>query len=131
MAQAWRLFRFAFKSSKKPMRDPNFWQRVKPSEIRARGETPPAWMTFDDEWVDEASIAQEILELPGIKSSLARATKYAVIPPSSDEEEEEVEKDLEEVEELTDDDLEQEEDKVSIVPENVTRQIRPPAKISM
>ncbi|KAK7985774.1 MFS general substrate transporter [Apiospora saccharicola] len=34
-------------------RDPEFWQRVKPTEIRARGELVPAWMTFDDQWVDE------------------------------------------------------------------------------
>jgi POT family proton-dependent oligopeptide transporter len=26
---------------------------VKPSVIRARGDTVPTWMTFDDEWVDE------------------------------------------------------------------------------
>jgi POT family proton-dependent oligopeptide transporter len=35
------------------MRDPVFWDRVKPSSIRARGETIPEWMTFDDAWVDE------------------------------------------------------------------------------
>jgi proton-dependent oligopeptide transporter, POT family len=52
MGKAWKLFRFAYKSSK-GFRDPEFWQRVKPSEIRARGEIVPTWMTFDDEWVDE------------------------------------------------------------------------------
>jgi POT family proton-dependent oligopeptide transporter len=53
MGKAWKLFRFALKNSKKGLRDPEFWQRVKPSEIRARGEAVPEWMTFDDEWVDE------------------------------------------------------------------------------
>ncbi len=53
MGKAWKLFRLASKSSKKGFRDPEFWQRVKPSEIRARGEVVPEWMTFDDEWVDE------------------------------------------------------------------------------
>ncbi|KAJ6784948.1 hypothetical protein PWT90_10738 [Aphanocladium album] len=52
MGKAWKLVRFAFKESK-GLRDPEFWSRVKPSEIRARGETVPAWMTFDDAWVDE------------------------------------------------------------------------------
>ncbi|KAK6821236.1 MFS general substrate transporter [Apiospora arundinis] len=46
------LIRFAYKKST-GFRDPEFWQRVKPTEIRARGETVPAWMTFDDQWVDE------------------------------------------------------------------------------
>lgn len=52
MGKAWKLVRFATKKSK-GFRDPDFWHRVKPSEIRARGEPVPAWMTFDDEWVDE------------------------------------------------------------------------------
>lgn len=52
MGKAWKLFRLASKKSKS-FRDPEFWQRVKPSEIRARGEPVPKWMTFDDEWVDE------------------------------------------------------------------------------
>lgn len=52
MGKAWKLFRLAYKKSKS-IRDPEFWQRVKPSEIRARGEPVPEWMTFDDEWVDE------------------------------------------------------------------------------
>jgi POT family proton-dependent oligopeptide transporter len=30
-----------------------FWDRAKPSNVVARGETPPKWMTFDDKWVDE------------------------------------------------------------------------------
>ncbi|CAG8975201.1 hypothetical protein HYALB_00004262 [Hymenoscyphus albidus] len=61
MAKAGKLVRLAFKgrwswnlnTTKGNLRDPNFWDRVKPSEIRARGEVVPAWMTFDDEWVDE------------------------------------------------------------------------------
>lgn len=38
---------------KKNLRDEDFWNRCKPSAIRARGETVPSWMTFDDAWVDE------------------------------------------------------------------------------
>ncbi|CAG8957163.1 hypothetical protein HYFRA_00009364 [Hymenoscyphus fraxineus] len=61
MAKAGKLVRLAFKgrwswnlnTTKRNLRDPKFWDRVKPSEIRARGEVVPAWMTFDDEWVDE------------------------------------------------------------------------------
>ncbi|KAK8104424.1 peptide transporter PTR2-A [Apiospora kogelbergensis] len=49
---ALKLIGFAYRKST-GLRDPEFWQRVKPSEIRARGETVPAWMTFDDQWVDE------------------------------------------------------------------------------
>ncbi|KAH7113264.1 MFS peptide transporter-like protein Ptr2 [Dendryphion nanum] len=51
MGKAYKLIRLAFKKSK--FRDPEFWNKVKPSEIRARGETVPSWMTFDDAWVDE------------------------------------------------------------------------------
>jgi POT family proton-dependent oligopeptide transporter len=61
MSKAWKLIRLAFKGRgswnpstlKKNMRDPDFWHKVKPSVMRSRGETVPAWMTFDDEWVDE------------------------------------------------------------------------------
>ncbi|PVI05442.1 PTR2-domain-containing protein [Periconia macrospinosa] len=61
MGKAWKLIRFAFKGKgswnprtfAKNVRDPNFWNDAKPSVIRARGEEPPEWMTFDDEWVDE------------------------------------------------------------------------------
>jgi len=61
LPKAWKLVRLAFKGRgswnpttfKKNMRDPAFWEVVKPSAIRARGETVPEWMTFDDEWVDE------------------------------------------------------------------------------
>ncbi|KAK8852169.1 PTR2-domain-containing protein [Apiospora arundinis] len=52
LPRAFKLIRFAYKKST-GFRDPEFWQRVKPTEIRARGETVPAWMTFDDQWVDE------------------------------------------------------------------------------
>lgn len=51
MAKAFKLIRFANKKSK--FKDPEFWNKVKPSELRARGEPVPAWMTFDDAWVDE------------------------------------------------------------------------------
>jgi POT family proton-dependent oligopeptide transporter len=61
LPKAWKLVRLAFKGRgswnpntfKKNMRDPKFWDVVKPSAIRARGETVPEWMNFDDEWVDE------------------------------------------------------------------------------
>lgn len=52
MGKSWKLWRFAYKKSK-GFRDPLFWERVKPSEMRSRGETLPSWMTFDDLWVDE------------------------------------------------------------------------------
>lgn len=32
------------------MRDPNFWQNVKPSVL---GANKPEWMNFDDVWVEE------------------------------------------------------------------------------
>jgi POT family proton-dependent oligopeptide transporter len=55
MGRAAKLIRLAFKKSTKKncLKDEGFWERVKPSTIRANGETPPAWMTFDDAWVDE------------------------------------------------------------------------------
>jgi POT family proton-dependent oligopeptide transporter len=55
MGRAAKLIKFAFKSSPKKncFKDEGFWDRIKPSAIRARGESPPAWMTFDDAWVDE------------------------------------------------------------------------------
>ncbi|ROT36371.1 POT family protein [Sodiomyces alkalinus F11] len=31
----------------------SFWQSIRPSEVTASGEQKPAWMTFDDAWVDE------------------------------------------------------------------------------
>lgn len=52
MGKMWKLVRLAMKKSK-GFRDPEFWHRVKPSEIRMRGEAVPDWMTFDDAWVDE------------------------------------------------------------------------------
>ncbi|KAF2635197.1 PTR2-domain-containing protein [Massarina eburnea CBS 473.64] len=55
MGTAFKLIRLASKRSKSwnPKKDPEFWERVKPTALRARGETVPGWMTFDDEWVDE------------------------------------------------------------------------------
>jgi POT family proton-dependent oligopeptide transporter len=56
MGRATKLIRLAFKKStnkKNVFKDEGFWERIKPSTIRANGEEPPAWMTFDDEWVDE------------------------------------------------------------------------------
>lgn len=52
MGKAWKLLRLAYKRSH-GFRDAEFWERVKPSSFRSRNETLPAWMSFDDEWVDE------------------------------------------------------------------------------
>jgi POT family proton-dependent oligopeptide transporter len=55
MGKAFKLIRFATKKSPKgnKFKDEGFWERVKPSALRASGETVPSWMTFDDAWVDE------------------------------------------------------------------------------
>jgi len=57
LASALRLLRYASRGrwswnpvlTWKQMNAADFWDRVKPSKVVAR----PAWMTFDDEWVDE------------------------------------------------------------------------------
>ncbi|KAL4873699.1 hypothetical protein BDV12DRAFT_207511 [Aspergillus spectabilis] len=57
VAKAFRLWAYAMKPhwSWNPIkllrncREPGFWERVKPSNIRHK----PYWMTFDDRWVDE------------------------------------------------------------------------------
>lgn len=36
-------------NSVRNFQDPNMWDQAKPSKIA----NPPAWMTFDDAWVDE------------------------------------------------------------------------------
>lgn len=59
MATAYKLLRLAFKGrwswnlaqTKRNFKDPEFWNAVKPSNIAPADR--PAWMTFDDEWVDE------------------------------------------------------------------------------
>lgn len=55
MGKAFKLMGLAIKKSprKNVFKDDDFWSRVKPSAYRSRGETMPAWLTFDDEWVDE------------------------------------------------------------------------------
>ena len=55
MGKAFKLIGFGIKKSprKNTFKDDGFWARIKPSELRARGEAVPAWMTFDDAWVDE------------------------------------------------------------------------------
>ncbi|KAH7355717.1 MFS peptide transporter-like protein Ptr2 [Pyrenochaeta sp. MPI-SDFR-AT-0127] len=55
MGKAFKLIRFGIKKSprKNTFKDNDFWARIKPSEIRARGDAVPTWMTFDDAWVDE------------------------------------------------------------------------------
>jgi len=59
MATAFKLLRLAFKGrwswnlaqTKRNFKDPEFWNVVKPSNIAPADR--PAWMTFDDAWVDE------------------------------------------------------------------------------
>lgn len=59
LASALRLWRFAArgKFSLNPIKTyrnltaPDFWENAKPS--KQVGESKPAWMTFDDQWVDE------------------------------------------------------------------------------
>lgn len=59
LATAFRLWRHAARGrwSWNPvelirlMNAPDFWENAKPSKIS--GEATPAWMTFDDQWVDE------------------------------------------------------------------------------
>ncbi|KAL5116317.1 hypothetical protein ACEQ8H_005775 [Pleosporales sp. CAS-2024a] len=55
MGRAAKLIRLAFKKStrKNCFKDEGFWERVKPSSLRGNGHSLPAWMTFDDAWVDE------------------------------------------------------------------------------
>merc|ERR1711939_266758 len=36
------------------IRDPEFWERIKPSQVERRDPAgKPSWMTFDDQWVSE------------------------------------------------------------------------------
>lgn len=51
LAKALKLWAFAWKSSpnRKSLRDGQFWERVKPSNL----QTKPVWMNFDDAWVDQ------------------------------------------------------------------------------
>lgn len=59
LAQAVRAWRFAARGKwswnpvkcYKQMKAPGFWDAVKPSTLAPGGR--PAWMTFDDVWVDE------------------------------------------------------------------------------
>ncbi|BEI86742.1 hypothetical protein CcaverHIS002_0700880 [Cutaneotrichosporon cavernicola] len=61
LAGALHIFKFAAKGQWslnpvtlfKRLGSNEFWDRAKPSQVEARGETPPSWMTFDDKWVDE------------------------------------------------------------------------------
>ncbi|KLT43964.1 PTR2-domain-containing protein [Cutaneotrichosporon oleaginosum] len=61
LAGALHIFKYAAKGQWtlnpvkmfKRMGSDSFWNRAKPSQVVARGETPPSWMTFDDKWVDE------------------------------------------------------------------------------
>ncbi|KAJ6150718.1 hypothetical protein N7470_007312 [Penicillium chermesinum] len=49
-SQAFRLWRLSMKGSDEVPPESDNWDRVKPSRF---GPEKPAWMTFDDEWVDE------------------------------------------------------------------------------
>ncbi|USP76397.1 hypothetical protein yc1106_03671 [Curvularia clavata] len=55
MGKAFKLVKFAMKNSprKNTFKDEGFWERVKPSSLRANNQAVPSWMTFDDAWVDE------------------------------------------------------------------------------
>jgi POT family proton-dependent oligopeptide transporter len=55
MGKAFKLIGFGIKKSprRNTFKDGGFWDRIKPSALRASGETVPSWMTFDDAWVDE------------------------------------------------------------------------------
>ncbi|KAE9362677.1 putative peptide transporter ptr2 [Stipitochalara longipes BDJ] len=58
LAQSMKLWKFASKrrwswnplTFRKNVQQPGFWDDVKPSRL---GTSKPAWMTFDDAWVDE------------------------------------------------------------------------------
>ncbi|KAI8932552.1 hypothetical protein NX059_010727 [Plenodomus lindquistii] len=55
MGKAFKLIGLGIKKSpmKNTFKDEGFWERIKPSAFAQRGESVPAWMTFDDAWVDE------------------------------------------------------------------------------
>ncbi|KAF4584875.1 hypothetical protein EYR40_001700 [Pleurotus pulmonarius] len=61
LATALRLWRYAARGrwSLNPMKTfrqltaDDFWENAKPSNVIARGDEKPRWMTFDDIWVDE------------------------------------------------------------------------------
>ena len=55
MGKAFKLVGLGIKSSprKNTFKDDGFWDRIKPSALRASGQPVPEWMTFDDAWVEE------------------------------------------------------------------------------
>nr|GAT47081.1 peptide transporter PTR2A [Mycena chlorophos] len=61
LASALRLWRYAARgrwswnpvTCVRQLRAPGFWENAKPSAVIARDGEKPAWMTFDDQWVDE------------------------------------------------------------------------------
>ena len=55
MGKAFKLIGLGITMSprKNTFKDDGFWERIKPSAIRASGQSVPGWMTFDDAWVDE------------------------------------------------------------------------------
>ncbi|KAF2750346.1 MFS peptide transporter-like protein Ptr2 [Sporormia fimetaria CBS 119925] len=60
LLRAWKLLTFAQKGkwsinpvqTRKNMKSENFWEDVKPSRL---GDRKPAWMQFDDAWVDQVA----------------------------------------------------------------------------
>jgi POT family proton-dependent oligopeptide transporter len=55
MGKAFKLIGLGINKSprRNTFKDDGFWDRVKPSALRASGQAVPEWMTFDDAWVDE------------------------------------------------------------------------------
>jgi len=55
MGKAFKLIGLGIKQSprKNTFKDDGFWDRIKPTALRASGQAVPDWMTFDDAWVDE------------------------------------------------------------------------------
>jgi POT family proton-dependent oligopeptide transporter len=60
LIKAWKLWTFAQKGkwsinpiqTRKNLKSENFWEDVKPSKL---GANKPAWMVFDDAWVDQVA----------------------------------------------------------------------------
>lgn len=63
LSRAFRILRTAVRgrislnpvSTWRSMTAPDFWESAKPSSIKSTGGERPAWLTWDDKWVDEVS----------------------------------------------------------------------------
>jgi proton-dependent oligopeptide transporter, POT family len=51
----------------KTSRDGEFWERVKPSRMRQRGEEVPIWMEFDDREFLSSGMSQSHWETEGVR----------------------------------------------------------------